>query len=646
MSHRRGRLLALLGTVVVLLLAALPASAQSTLRITNLEQTQGALDIAISSAGGSIDPDSVTVTLNGEEVPSSAQSLNETTLARTAILTIDASLSMEGEPIENAKAAAKAFTAGVPADVAVGLATFNTTAQVVVPPTTDRAAVDGAIDAITLEQNTALYDAVLVAEQAAGTEGSRRILLLTDGRNDGGTTTQEQAVAAAAASTTIVDAVALGDADVPALTAITSAGRGQLFTTDDPAALVGLFDEAATAVSNELLVTAEPPAAFAGSAVTVTVTASVNGEAATASAATTLLAAPATESPSPSPSASPAATQTSAAPGFLQAAWFVPAAIGVVFVGLLGLLALALVPLGRRENDAVSKRMSVYTLNARGGATEVQRTESGRSSALATQALGAADTFVKSRGLEPRLENSLAAAALPLRPAEWVLIVAGSAVGGGLLLLLISRINPVWMLVGVALGVLIPLVVLRVRKRQRLTMFNDQLPDTLTLMAGSLSAGYSLPQAVDTVVREGQEPVAGEFNKALVEARLGVPIEETLENIAIRTDSKDFAWVVMAISIQRQVGGNLSEILRIVADTLRERAYIRRQIKTLSAEGRLSAVIIAALPPLFLLYLLFARPEYVTLLFSTTLGIAMLIVAVILQVLGVLWMRAIVNFEV
>jgi len=646
MTRPGGRLLALLGAVAVLVLAAVPAGAQSTLRITNLEQQDGTLGIAISSAGGSIDPASVSVTLNGEEVPSTSQSVNETSLARTAVLTMDASLSMEGEPIANAKEAAKAFTNGVPADVAVGLVTFATAAQVVVPPTTDRAAVNAAIDAITLEPDTALYDSVLVAEQAAGTEGSRRILLLTDGRNEGGTATQEQAVGAAAGSSTIVDAVALGEADVEALTAITTAGRGQLFTTDDPEALVGLFGEAATAVTNELLVTAEPPAAFAGSAVTVEVSATVNGQPATASAATTLTGAPPEPSPTESPSPSPLPTATSAAPGFLQSAWFVPTAIGVVFVGLLGLMALALIPLARRQEDAVTKRMSVYTLNARGGATEVQRTESARSSALATQALGAADTFVKSRGMEPRLENSLAAAALPLRPAEWVLIVAGSAVGGGLLLLLLSRFNPLWMLGGIALGILIPLIVLRTRKSQRLNAFNEQLPDTLTLMAGSLAAGYSLPQAVDTVVKEGQEPVAGEFNKALVEARLGVPIEETLENIAIRTESKDFAWVVMAIAIQRQVGGNLSEILRIVADTLRERAYIRRQIKTLSAEGRLSAIIIAALPPLFLVYLLLARPDYVTLLFTTTLGIIMLIVAVVLQILGVIWMRNIVNFEV
>ena len=145
---------------------------------------------------------------------------------------------------------------------------------------------------------------------------------------------------------------------------------------------------------------------------------------------------------------------------------------------------------------------------------------------------------------------------------------------------------------------------------------------------------------------EGQQPVAGEMKKAIVEARLGVPIEEALENIAVRTGNKDFGWVVMAIRIQRQVGGNLSEILRIVADTLRERAYLLRQIRSLSAEGRISAVIIAAMPFVMLIYLVLVRPEYVTLLFTDTLGLILVFGALILQIIGWFWMRKLVNFEV
>ena len=116
-------------------------------------------------------------------------------------------------------------------------------------------------------------------------------------------------------------------------------------------------------------------------------------------------------------------------------------------------------------------------------------------------------------------------------------------------------------------------------------------------MAGSLSAGLSLAQSVDTVVREGPSRSASEFRRALVEARLGVEIEDALEGVAERMESVDFEWVVMAIRIQREVGGNLSELLNNVAATIREREYLERQVSALSAEGRLSVWILGGLPP-------------------------------------------------
>ncbi len=130
-------------------------------------------------------------------------------------------------------------------------------------------------------------------------------------------------------------------------------------------------------------------------------------------------------------------------------------------------------------------------------------------------------------------------------------------------------------------------------------------------MAGGLQAGLSLPQAVDSVVREGNEPMAGELRRALVEQRLGVDITDALEGVGQRMDSEDFGWIVMAIRIQREVGGNLAEILHTVADTLREREYLRRQVRALSAEGRLSGYILAGLPPLIFVYMMFANREYV-----------------------------------
>jgi tight adherence protein B len=226
-----------------------------------------------------------------------------------------------------------------------------------------------------------------------------------------------------------------------------------------------------------------------------------------------------------------------------------------------------------------------------------------------------------------------------------MLIHVGTALVLGIVLLIASG-SFLAGIIGVIIGVVGPLLFLTVREERRRAAFLTQLPDTLQLIAGSLSAGYSMPQAIDTVVKEGAPAVAGEFNRVLVETRLGMPIEDALEGVAHRMRSVDFAWVVMAIRIQREVGGNLAEVLTTVADTLRERERIRRQVQVLSAEGRLSAVILGGLPPLFAVYLLLVRKEYIKVLWHESAGIAMLVIAVVLLTIGAFWLRKVVRVEV
>ena len=197
-----------------------------------------------------------------------------------------------------------------------------------------------------------------------------------------------------------------------------------------------------------------------------------------------------------------------------------------------------------------------------------------------------------------------------------------------------------------ALGAIGPWFYLGFRRTRRLKKFNAALPDTLQLMSGSLAAGLSLTQSVDTIVREGSEPVASEFKRVLVETRLGVPLEISLEGVAERFESKDFEWVVMAINIQRQVGGNLAELLDTVAATMREREYLRRQVASLSAEGRLSAWVLSVLPPGFLLYLLLAQRDYVMPLFTDVRGLVMLGGATAWLLIGIFWMSKLVKVEV
>jgi tight adherence protein B len=629
---------------VTLLVLTVPTATAQELdsRITGLQVENAQISVGFSTTVGAIDLASVELTIDGQPVEAEVAPVAESDVDRTVVLLMDTSNSMRGEPITSAKAAALDFIAGVPDEVLIGLVSFNRGATLEQAPTLDHAAVAEAVDSLPLRRQTTLYDGVVLAAETAGGDGFRSVLLLSDGRDTGGAATLEDAVAAVTDSRVAFDAVALGRADTEALAQLVNAGNGTLIPAEQASQLGAIFAEQAEAVSNEIIITGPLPATAPTGAATIGVTAQSAGTTVSASAVYSLAESASATPPAGGDDGEGAAQ--AAPPAFLFTGWFIPVAIIGLFLGLLGLLLVAFGPLGRRR-DEVTKRLSVYTLTSR-GATEVERKQTAKSGAVATQALNMADQVVRTQGIEQSLDTKLSAADVPMTPAEWLLLHVGAAIGGGLLLFLVSSFNLGWMLLGLGLGTLIPFLVLSYRTSKRQQKFTEQLPDTLVLMAGSLSAGYSMPQAVDSVVREGQEPIAGEMNKALLEARLGVPIEEALENIALRTQSKDFAWIVMAIAIQRQVGGNLSEILRIVAETLRERAYIRRQIRSLSAEGRLSAIIIAAMPLFMLLYMVLVRPEYITTLFTDPWGIAMIVAALILQLVGWLWMRRLVNFEV
>jgi len=204
-----------------------------------------------------------------------------------------------------------------------------------------------------------------------------------------------------------------------------------------------------------------------------------------------------------------------------------------------------------------------------------------------------------------------------------------------------------WALIGVGVGALAAVALtLSFRISRRRAAFGDQLPDVLQLIAGSLQAGFSLPQAVDAVVREGTQPSSGEFSRALAEARVGADLEDALRRAADRMDSTDLRWTVMAIRIQREVGGNLAEVLRTTMGTMRERAFLRRQVHALSAEGRLSGYILVVLPILIGGWFFISSPHYMRPLYTTLVGLIMLVSSAALVVVGALWMRKLIKIEV
>jgi tight adherence protein B len=299
-------------------------------------------------------------------------------------------------------------------------------------------------------------------------------------------------------------------------------------------------------------------------------------------------------------------------------------------LGLAGVLALAFA--GGSRRSPTDERLNRYF--ASGGGTAPNAGGRGRARAQASlkeTAVDLAGQVVKG-DFEDRLAKRLAGAGSSLKPAEWLLLHAAIALGAGFVGLVLQGGAVMGMLF--IAGVLTPWWWLKRKHSKRLAAFNAQLAETLTLMAGGLSAGLSLPQAVDTVVREGHQPMAGELGRALVEQRLGIPIEETLENVSERMESEDFSWVVMAIRIQREVGGNLAELLNTVSETLRDREYLRRQVRVLSAEGRFSGYVLTGLPVALFCYMVAFKRDFIEPMFTTGTGYIMLGIAVCMLAAG------------
>lgn len=281
-----------------------------------------------------------------------------------------------------------------------------------------------------------------------------------------------------------------------------------------------------------------------------------------------------------------------------------------------------------------------------GATAPAHRVEMAPRESIVDQARDVAKKALESnRGLEAAIASRLEAAGMSLKAPEWLILHGAIAVIAGFFGLLLGSGNPILLILFVAFGIVGPWIYLGLKRDRRIKAFNSGLADTLQLMSGSLSAGLSLQQSLDTVVREGVDPIAGEFRRAIVEARIGVELEDALEGVAARMGSKDFSWVVMAIRIQRRVGGNLAELLLTVAATLREREYLRRHVRALSAEGRLSCWILGGLPPAFMAYLAVSKPTYMRPMFTTSIGWIMITGIVVLLSVGIVWMSKVVKVE-
>jgi tight adherence protein B len=641
---RRLRRIAWVATPLLLLLAVASSAhaAEEEGRIDHVEPGGDTVKVAFSlpglDASATPDLDRVAVTADGDPVEAKAELAtdSEQDVERITVLAIDVSSSMRGDRFEAAKEAAQTYIELAPSDVQIGLVTFASEVQTLLAPTTDHDAVLAEIDALTLTDKTRLYDGVLEALDVAGTEGVRSILLLSDGKDRGSEADLETTTVEARESGVRIDAVALEQNEDTAaslkLKEIAEAAGGDV-TQADVEDLQGLYAEQAVELENQIIVTFPVPEGVEGDT-TLTVSVEAAGDTYVDSGLFRL-----TEASGAAPSYEPTA------PGFgaLSAPWLI-AGLTLLFAGAAAMLAMGFTRAASPEPSPLQKQMQFYTVQ--GAETRGYRPSAKDAASLRGAAVAAAGLLVRDRDLEERLGMKLDRAGLKLTASEWVLVHVGSAVLLPLAGLLLTGGNLLVILLCLAMGIVLPWLFLSFQESRRIRAFNSQLAQTLQIVAGALQAGLSLAQAVDTVVHDGSAPVSEEFRRAIIEQRLGVSIEDALDAVADRMESRDFKWVVMAIRIQRQVGGNLAELILTVAATLREREYLRRQVSVLSAEGRLSAWILGGLPILFFGYLALMRPEYLQPMLDSSLGLAMLGLAGLLLCAGGLWLRQTVKVEV
>lgn len=267
---------------------------------------------------------------------------------------------------------------------------------------------------------------------------------------------------------------------------------------------------------------------------------------------------------------------------------------------------------------------------------------------LTDHVVAAIDGAIRRRGRAPFGAAELEQAGVRMQPSGFILLVGSAAVALATVGLSFGFGQP-WLIplviVLVALAPIGAKITLSVRASRRRAKFADQLDESLGLLAGGLRAGHSLLRSVDAVSQESESPTSEEFARVVNETRIGRDLGDAFENTAARMRSDDFRWIAQAIAINREVGGNLTQVLDQVAHTIRERNEIRRQVKALAAEGKLSAIILICLPVGVFVLLILIQPAYLQGFTANIIGIVALVMALILLVIGSLWMMAVIKVK-
>jgi tight adherence protein B len=540
------------------------------------------------------------------------------------LLVIDASTSMRGAPIRGAMAAARAFAAQRPAAQSLGIVTFNATPSVLTKPTTDADAIDRALaPAPRLTRGTHIYDALHTAlgEIDPARFDAAAVVVLSDGHDYGSSATAAAVASQARAAHARLFTVGLRSSlfDPASLAAIANQGSGEYLGAASPTALARIYRELGDQLANAYVIRY---LSTAPAGTTVKVTADASGEHAAADYQAPQLRVPGAL-------ADALRTTRASHNGFLAT----KTGAALVALAVLLLVMAGMGTLLRQGADRASLRRRV---SAYGNSPHVAELEIVPS--RATMRLGSAERW-------ERLEDALDIGRVNMSPGRFV----GVATCATVLLAVVASValgNAFFVIFALAAGPFIArsFLMRRVAKQRRL--FADQLGDSIQTVTSAMRTGHSFVGALSLLVENAQEPTAAEFRRVVADERLGVSLDTALDSIVRRMDNSDLRQVGLVSVIQRETGGNGAEALDRVVGNIRARDDIRRLVRTLTAQGRMSQSVLTGLPVLTAIALKLLGGEAMDPLFNTGYGHALLATAAAMCMIGGLWIGRIVKIKV
>lgn len=328
-----------------------------------------------------------------------------------------------------------------------------------------------------------------------------------------------------------------------------------------------------------------------------------------------------------------------------------------LLIAVVAALAVLLIFVGLASGSDVNVRLERYA-SAPHAESEAKQKQNLGELIAASAAMANLNRVVERRDWGANLARDLARADITLKPSEFLVLRLAVVLGIPLGMVALSPFvgmlgSPIAWAVGLIVGFFLPRIWLGRRKSKRLKAFNANLADTITLLANALRAGSSFLQGLEMVVRETEPPMSTEFERVIREVNLGLPMDQALTNITRRVQSEDLDLMTTAITIQNQVGGNLAEILDTIAFTIRERVRIKGEIRTLTAQGRLSGYVVAFLPVALIAVLSLISPSFMAPMFQkppemfgAPMGMVILILGGVMMLIGFLMIRRIVDIEV